>query len=96
MPASEPRPTDGAGRRVAIVGAGQSGLQLALGLLQEGYEVTVVSNRTPEEIAVGPVLSSQCMFETALQTERVLGLDHWPGSACGRLPRRHDRGVTAN
>lgn len=90
MSASEARPAGGArrdGRRVAIVGAGQSGLQLALGLLQEGFEVTVVSNRTPEEIAVGPVLSSQCMFETALQTERVLGLDHWSAEApaVGRL-----------
>jgi len=34
-------------RKIAIVGAGQSGLQLALGLLQKGYEVTVISNRTP-------------------------------------------------
>ena len=77
-------------RRVAIVGAGQSGLQLALGLLQQGYEVTVVSNRTPEEIAVGPVLSSQCMFETALQAERVLGIDHWSATATvlELIPRR--------
>ena len=64
-------------RRIAIVGGGQSGLQLALGLVAAGYEVTVVSNRTAEEVAAGPVLSSQCMFETALETERALGLDLW-------------------
>jgi len=29
-------------RRFMIVGAGQSGLQLALGLQREGHEVTVV------------------------------------------------------
>ncbi len=63
--------------RVAIVGAGQSGLQLGLGLLGSGYEVTLVSNRTAEQIATGPVLSSQCMFESALQTERALDLDGW-------------------
>jgi flavin reductase (DIM6/NTAB) family NADH-FMN oxidoreductase RutF len=63
--------------RIAIAGAGQSGLQLALGLLGAGYEVTLVSNRTAGEIAAGPVLSSQCMFESALQAERALGLDHW-------------------
>ena len=68
-------------RRIAIVGGGHSGLQLALGLLAAGYEVTVVSNRSPEEIASGRVLSSQCMFETALQTEQALGLDLW-GEAC--------------
>jgi flavin reductase (DIM6/NTAB) family NADH-FMN oxidoreductase RutF/2-polyprenyl-6-methoxyphenol hydroxylase-like FAD-dependent oxidoreductase len=64
-------------RRIAIVGAGQAGAQLALGLLQQGYDVTLVSDRTPEDIRTGPVLSSQCMFETALQTERELGLNLW-------------------
>ncbi len=64
-------------RRVAVVGAGQSGTQLALGLLGAGYEVTLVSNRTPDDLRAGRVLSSQCMFGTALQTERALGLDRW-------------------
>ena len=64
-------------RRVAIVGAGQSGMQLALGLQRAGHEVTVFSNRSAREILEGPVMSSQCMFETALQTERELGLDGW-------------------
>ena len=65
------------GRKVAIVGAGQSGLQLALGLLGADYRVTLVSNRSAEEIRLGPVMSSQCMFENALQAERALGLDLW-------------------
>ena len=64
-------------RTVAIVGAGQSGLQLALGLLGAGYRVTLLTNRSPDEIGSGQVLSSQCMFENALQAERVLGLDLW-------------------
>jgi flavin reductase (DIM6/NTAB) family NADH-FMN oxidoreductase RutF len=68
-------------RRIAIVGAGQSGLQLALGLLDAGYEVTLVSNRAAEEIRAGEVLSSQCMFESALQSEAALGLDLW-SAAC--------------
>ena len=37
-------------KRIAIIGAGQSGLQLALGLLDAGYEVTVVSDRSAEQI----------------------------------------------
>src|SRR5438067_2584166 len=65
------------GGKVAIVGAGQSGLQLALGLLGADYRVTLVSNRGAEEIRLGPVTSSQCMFENALQAERALGLDLW-------------------
>lgn len=64
-------------RRIAIVGAGQAGLQLALGLLAKGYHVTLTTNRTGEDIRNGKVMSSQCMFNAALQTERDLGLNFW-------------------
>jgi flavin reductase (DIM6/NTAB) family NADH-FMN oxidoreductase RutF len=62
---------------IAVVGAGQAGTQLALGLLAAGCEVTLVSNRSPDDLAAGPVLSSQCMFESALRVERALGLARW-------------------
>jgi Styrene monooxygenase A putative substrate binding domain/FAD binding domain len=62
---------------ILIVGGGQAGLQLALGLLQGGHEVTVVSNRTAQDIHEGRVMSSQCMFDAALQHERDLGIDFW-------------------
>jgi flavin reductase (DIM6/NTAB) family NADH-FMN oxidoreductase RutF len=64
-------------KRIAIVGAGQSGLQLGLGLLAAGYEVTIYSDRSAEEIRDGNVMSSQCMFDSALDTERDLGLNQW-------------------
>jgi hypothetical protein len=64
-------------RSILIVGAGQAGLQLANGLASAGYDVTVVSNRTPEQIHDGKVMSSQCMFGNALQHERDLGLAFW-------------------
>lgn len=64
-------------RRIAVVGAGQSGAQLALGLLRAGYDVTLLNDHTPEEVLRGSVLSSQCMFDSALQTERALDLDLW-------------------
>lgn len=68
-------------RVVTIVGGGQSGLQLALGLQGHGYEVRVVQDRTADEIRTGGVLSSQCMFDAALQHERDLGLAFWE-AAC--------------
>ncbi len=64
-------------RRIAIVGAGQSGLQLALGLQKHGYEVTVVSSRTAQQIRNGRVSSSQFMFHNSLQIERDLGINFW-------------------
>lgn len=68
-------------RRILIVGAGQSGLQLALGLQAKGYDVTVMSNRTAEEIRAGRVMSTQIMFRTALRYERELGLNFWESLA---------------
>ncbi len=64
-------------KRIAIVGAGQSGLQLGLGLLDAGYEVTLYSDRSADDIQHGHVMSSQCMFDSALETERDLGLNYW-------------------
>lgn len=64
-------------RKILVVGAGQSGLQLALSLQQHGYDVTVMSARTPDEIRGGRVMSTQCMFNDALQTERDEGLNLW-------------------
>lgn len=64
-------------RSITIVGAGQSGLQLGLGLLQHGYHVRLISDRTGEQIRAGRVASSQCMFATALGYERAVGVDMW-------------------
>ncbi|MEV8307984.1 styrene monooxygenase/indole monooxygenase family protein [Streptomyces flavidovirens] len=68
-------------RKILIVGAGQSGLQLALGLQTRGYEVTLMSNRTADEIRSGRVMSTQCMFHTALQHERDLQINFWESQA---------------
>jgi hypothetical protein len=62
---------------ITIVGGGQSGLQLGIGLVQSGYDVTVVSDRTPDEIEQGRVTSSQCMFANSLDHERELGINFW-------------------
>jgi 2-polyprenyl-6-methoxyphenol hydroxylase-like FAD-dependent oxidoreductase len=79
-------------RKILIVGAGQAGLQLALGLQARGYDVTVMSNRTADEIRGGRVMSTQCMFATALQHERDLGLNFWEDQA----PRIEGLGVSVS
>lgn len=66
-------------RKIGIVGAGQSGLQLAIGLRREGYETVLLSAQAPAEIRTGRVTSSQCMFGTALQYERDVGITEWDG-----------------
>lgn len=62
---------------IAIAGAGQAGLQLALGLLSKGYKITLVTDRDADSFLHGPIMSNQAMFNEALQYERELGIDHW-------------------
>lgn len=68
-------------RKILIVGAGQAGLHLALGLRRHGYDVTVVSARTADEIEHGGVMSSQFQFDSTLKLERDLGIYFWDGQA---------------
>jgi len=67
----------GGKRVIAIVGGGQSGLQLGNGLLSAGYDVRLVQDRKGDDIRNGKVMSSQCMFDIALGHERELGLNFW-------------------
>lgn len=64
-------------RKITIIGAGQAGLHLGIGLVSKGFDVTVVSNRTGEQIANGKVMSSQSMYDMAIGFERELGLSLW-------------------
>ncbi|NMO57498.1 FAD-binding oxidoreductase [Actinoplanes sp. TBRC 11911] len=68
-------------RTILIIGAGQSGLQLALGLQARRYDVTVMTDRGPYDVRAGNVLSTQVMFANAVATERSLGLDLWTDQA---------------
>ncbi|KNB49459.1 styrene monooxygenase/indole monooxygenase family protein [Streptomyces caatingaensis] len=71
-------------RMIAIVGAGQAGLHLALGLRRAApgeYDVLLVSDRRPEEIRSGRVLSMQQMFGPARALERAAGLNLWDADA---------------
>jgi hypothetical protein len=68
-------------RRILIVGAGQAGLQLGLSLQGEGYDVTIMSSRTPAEIRGGRIMSTQVMFSPSLDIEREHGLNLWEDKA---------------
>lgn len=58
---------------VAIVGAGQGGLHLALGLLGQGHSVTLVSDKTPEQFLELSPMSSHTLQGRSLDAEREAG-----------------------
>jgi 2-polyprenyl-6-methoxyphenol hydroxylase-like FAD-dependent oxidoreductase len=68
-------------REIAVVGAAQSGLQLALELQGAGFGVTLVAQRTPEQARAGRPRSTQAIFGPARALERAAGLALWDGVA---------------
>ncbi|MDS1271713.1 styrene monooxygenase/indole monooxygenase family protein [Lipingzhangella sp. LS1_29] len=68
-------------RKILIVGAGQSGLHLAHGLLTHGYDVTVITSQTSTEIRTGRPSLTQFTYPTILEFERELELDFWSAQA---------------
>ncbi|WP_051469953.1 styrene monooxygenase/indole monooxygenase family protein [Fischerella sp. PCC 9605] len=64
-------------RRIGIIGAGQAGLHLGIGLVDAGYAVTLFSDRTPEAILNAKPMGTPILFPDALQLECNLGLNFW-------------------
>lgn len=66
------------GRRIAIVGSGQTGLVAAHGFVRAGHEVTLYTDRSAERWLHGSrPTGAAARFEPALAYERELGLAHW-------------------
>ncbi|HYC59369.1 MAG TPA: FAD-dependent oxidoreductase [Thermoanaerobaculia bacterium] len=65
-------------RKIAIIGSGIVGLVAAHALRRDGHEVTLYSDRTPEQwLRDSRPTGTAARFEMALSYERALGLDHW-------------------
>jgi 2-polyprenyl-6-methoxyphenol hydroxylase-like FAD-dependent oxidoreductase len=68
--------------KIAIVGAGQAGMIAAHALLQQGHDVTVFSDKTPEEfLSRARPTGSATLYHGALENLRALGLEYWPDEA---------------
>ncbi len=69
-------------RKIAVVGAGQAGLLAAHALRKHDYEVTLYSDKTPDDfLTKARPTGVAARFDMALEFERELGLEHWADEA---------------
>jgi 2-polyprenyl-6-methoxyphenol hydroxylase-like FAD-dependent oxidoreductase len=71
---------NGIGKGIGIVGAGISGLHLALRLRQLGIEHTVYTAQEPDEIRGGPPVNFVTRFASTRVREEALGITRWASS----------------
>ena len=65
---------------IAVIGAGISGLHLALRLQQAGVSTTVYTDRAPEQMASGRPTTLTLRWHNTRERERALGVEHWERS----------------
>jgi flavin-dependent dehydrogenase len=64
--------------KVSVVGAGPAGLIFAYALLREGYDVTVYSDRTPDQwLNYSAPTGTAYLYASTIAIEQELGMDYW-------------------
>jgi 2-polyprenyl-6-methoxyphenol hydroxylase-like FAD-dependent oxidoreductase len=70
-------------KRIGIIGAGTAGLHLGLYLLSEGVEVTIYTDRRPEEHRTMRLLNTVAHHHVTVEREDALRCNHWPSDQFG-------------
>ncbi|PRZ52326.1 styrene monooxygenase [Paraburkholderia fungorum] len=65
-------------KKIGIIGAGTAGLHLGLYLLQHDVDVTIHTDRKPEEYASMRLLNTVAHHSVTVAREDALGVNHWP------------------
>ncbi|GAB3209241.1 alanine-phosphoribitol ligase [Marinactinospora endophytica] len=65
-------------RKILIIGAGQSGLKLGHRLLDDDYDVTLMTGQTSIEIRQRNAPITQFTWPSVLELEKKAGLHQWP------------------
>ena len=65
-------------RQVAVIGSGPAGCVFAYALMNEGYEATLYSDRTPEDwLHRSAPTGTAYLYGSTIDIERELGMDYW-------------------
>lgn len=68
--------------KIAVVGAGPAGCIVSFALVKAGYDVTLYSDRTPDQwLNHSRPTGSAYLFDEVIDIERTLGMDHWSATS---------------
>lgn len=70
-------------KRIAIIGAGTAGLQLGLFLRQHDVDVTLYTDRKPDEYSQVRLLNTVAHHAVTVEREKALDVNAWPSEQCG-------------
>lgn len=70
-------------KKIGIVGAGTAGLHLGLYLRRHGVDVTIFTDRKPEEYRGMRLLNTVAHHAVTVARETELGVNHWPDQEFG-------------
>lgn len=76
-------------KRIAIVGGGAAGLHLGLYLRARDIDVTIHTDRRPEEYPRIRLLNTTVHHRVTVDREAELGIDHWPAAQYGYIGHYH-------
>ena len=79
-------------KRIAIVGGGAGGLHLGLYLRAHGVEVTIHTDRRPEDHARMRLMNTVAHHSVTVARETQLGVNHWPVDQYGYYCHYHHFG----
>ena len=80
------------GKRIAIVGGGAAGLHLGLYLLARDVEVTIHTDRRPQDYPATRLLNTVAHHSITVARETELGVNHWPTEQYGYYCHYHHFG----
>jgi hypothetical protein len=70
-------------KNIGIIGAGIAGLHLGLRLSQLDIACTIITDRTPDQVAAGRLANTVAHWPATLRRERVLRVCHWSAERFG-------------
>jgi hypothetical protein len=80
------------GKRIAIAGGGAAGLHLGLYLLARDIDVTIHTDRRPEDYPKQRLINTVAHHSITIARENELGVNHWPTDQFGYYCHYHHFG----